>query len=249
MADSTHEMPPKRIQPKPSGVAATTELVERLDDLLKRYLELLDQYTQAREQLSRELSAGYIALAKANFNAPNRVRYGRDFYDERMQALRTVVIDRTIEEKDDAKFRTSIVLAADSEPTPKTEPEADANEKPASKPPPSSSSPTDPQISKYPTPPPDLPQLSKDDDTSEEEGKEDGEEEEDKEDKRKKQQRQRDPIRWFGILVPQALRSAQGSFVGAVETAVPRTLNLATEMRELEIEIGRARKAMRKSGG
>ncbi|KAK8156038.1 hypothetical protein IWX90DRAFT_516941 [Phyllosticta citrichinensis] len=247
MAESTHAMPPERIQPKLSGAAATTELVERLDDLLKRYLELLDQYTQAREQLSTELSAGYIALAKANFNAPNRVRYGRDFYDERTQALRTV----TIEERDDAKFRASIVLAADSEPTEKVK----VDEKPASTPPPPSSPPTDPEVSKYPTPPPDSPSDAAqpsgvDSGASQEEKEQEGQQEKDEEEQKRKQQqqRQRDPIRWFGILVPQALRSAQGIFVGAVETAVPQTLNLAAEMRELEIEIGRARKAIRKSG-
>ena len=29
---------------------------------------------------------GFLELAKANFLNPNRIRYGQDFYDERMQA-------------------------------------------------------------------------------------------------------------------------------------------------------------------
>lgn len=31
---------------------------------------------------------GHLSLAQANFSNPNRVRYGQDFYDERMQASR-----------------------------------------------------------------------------------------------------------------------------------------------------------------
>lgn len=81
-------------------------------------------------------------------------------------------------------------------------------------------------------------------------------EEEKEDDKSSKKQSKRngqksrpdDPIRWFGILVPPALRSAQGSFVRAVESSVPNLVDLAAEMRELEIEIGRTRKAIRKNG-
>ncbi|KAL1385557.1 hypothetical protein HDK64DRAFT_276438 [Phyllosticta capitalensis] len=244
MAD-TQTMPPGRIQPKSQGVAANEELVEKLDGLLKRYLTLLDQYTRAREQLSGELSAGYIQLAKANFNAPNRIRYGPDFYDERMQALRTVTID----EQDDAEVRVSIAspFSSEDKSTPsqkdvKPAPESDAPPAPAD------------SESKYPTPPPDSPhteavQSSAPSPDAPADDASSKPEVDDKGDDRKKKQQQRDPIRWFGILVPQALRSAQGSFVAAVEGSVPSTLNLATEMRELEIEIGRARKAIRKSGG
>ena len=40
---------------------------------------------------------GYIALAQANFSNSNRIRYGQDFYDERMQA--TVIVYETISYK------------------------------------------------------------------------------------------------------------------------------------------------------
>ena len=33
---------------------------------------------------------GYISLAQANFSNPHRIRYGQDFYDERMQATTRV---------------------------------------------------------------------------------------------------------------------------------------------------------------
>jgi vacuolar-type H+-ATPase subunit D/Vma8 len=58
----------------------------------------------------------------------------------------------------------------------------------------------------------------------------------------------RDPLRWFGVLVPSPLRSAQTSFVSAVETSIPDLLNVQQELRTLEIEIGRTRKSLKKLG-
>lgn len=79
-------------------------LVRSLDDLLERYLHLLDQYGTLQQSLARLLSRvtsnelsfdcthseyaqGYLSLAQANFSNPNRARYGRDHYDDRMKAL------------------------------------------------------------------------------------------------------------------------------------------------------------------
>jgi hypothetical protein len=55
-----------------------------------------------------------------------------------------------------------------------------------------------------------------------------------------------DPIRWFGVLVPPALRSAQTSFVTAVEGPILELSTLEKDMRQQEIEIGRARKQLKK---
>ena len=55
-----------------------------------------------------------------------------------------------------------------------------------------------------------------------------------------------DSIRWFGILVPPALRAAQASFVSAVEEPVPRVATLIKELRKQEIDIGRLRKQIKK---
>jgi hypothetical protein len=55
-----------------------------------------------------------------------------------------------------------------------------------------------------------------------------------------------DPLRWFGILVPPALRSAQSSFVSVVEGPIPQLANVARELRSQEIEIGRVRKQIKK---
>lgn len=45
------------------------------------------------------------------------------------------------------------------------------------------------------------------------------------------------PLRWFGVLVPPSLRSAQESFVSAVEGAVPRLASVIAEMHEVEGQI------------
>jgi hypothetical protein len=57
-----------------------------------------------------------------------------------------------------------------------------------------------------------------------------------------------DPIRWYGVLVPPALRAAQSQFVSAVEGPIPRVVNLSKELKILEIEVGRTRKTMKKLG-
>ncbi|KAE9981773.1 hypothetical protein BLS_007008 [Venturia inaequalis] len=56
----------------------------------------------------------------------------------------------------------------------------------------------------------------------------------------------RDPIRWFGLLVPPSLRSAQSKFIGIAEGPVPQLVTLTKELRALEIEIGRTRKSIKK---
>lgn len=55
-----------------------------------------------------------------------------------------------------------------------------------------------------------------------------------------------DPLRWFGILVPPALRSAQSSFVAAVHDAVPGLVELQGQMRMAEVGISRLRKRIAK---
>lgn len=68
--------------------------VSHIDQLLERYLGLLDEYTTLRESLNKAQAAMYQNLARANFTAERGIRYGQDFYDERMQASRTLTIKR-----------------------------------------------------------------------------------------------------------------------------------------------------------
>ncbi|KAF2703899.1 hypothetical protein K504DRAFT_166217 [Pleomassaria siparia CBS 279.74] len=54
------------------------------------------------------------------------------------------------------------------------------------------------------------------------------------------------PLRWFGILVPPALKAAQGSFTCAVEGPVPHVASLVKKLRKQEMDIGRLRKQIKK---
>jgi hypothetical protein len=56
----------------------------------------------------------------------------------------------------------------------------------------------------------------------------------------------KDPIRWYGFSVPSSLRVAQAQFTTVVKTPVPRILHVTQEMRQLENEIGRLRKMIKK---
>lgn len=53
------------------------------------------------------------------------------------------------------------------------------------------------------------------------------------------------PLNWFGILVPPALKASQAAFQNAI-TKVPRLAALDLQMRDLEIEIRRTRKKLSK---
>ncbi|KAF4541382.1 uncharacterized protein LTHEOB_8778 [Lasiodiplodia theobromae] len=236
---------------------AGNHLEAALDELLKRYLLLLDQYTQARQQLSSDLSSGYISLAQANFNPSSRVRYGQDFYDERMQALRRVTIGET-----ESKLHRSIrLLEPPEEPTSDetktktadaTDNKKEGTDKNSTEEAPVSVAELslDPDAKNTAESPEAQPGEAREPPGSNVDGNGNKRDDSDKikeKEKASKKPRTDDPIRWFGIFVPPALRSAQGSFIRAVEGPVPRLLDLAAEMRELEIEIGRARKAIRKS--
>jgi hypothetical protein len=62
----------------------------------------------------------------------------------------------------------------------------------------------------------------------------------------KKTARSVDPLHWFGILVPPALRAAQSNFITAVEGSVPQLATVARDLRSQEIEIGRVKKQIKK---
>ena len=57
-----------------------------------------------------------------------------------------------------------------------------------------------------------------------------------------------DPLKWFGILIPPALRVSQAAFQNAI-TMVPKLAALDVEMRALEIEIRRTRKKVKRLEG
>lgn len=165
--------------------------MQKLDELLEQYLNTLDQYQKAREQLSNHLSSGYMALAQANFNNSAGRRYGQDYYDERMQAQRIMSISGVEGLSEDVvQYRCTKVMDLDATTS------------------------------------------SKEEDSSEQVDE--------------AKHKSRDPLRWFGVLVPQPLRTAQASFTTAIEASIPDISNLQQTLRGLEIEIGRTRKSIKK---
>ncbi|RCI13710.1 hypothetical protein L249_7956 [Ophiocordyceps polyrhachis-furcata BCC 54312] len=140
---------------------------EHIDRLLQRYLDLLDQYTKLRAQLSTLLARVYRDLARANFSAERGMRYGESHYDGRMRATRLLSLN------EDAG-QPVIVIAR-------------------------------PGDGEQPTP-------------------------------------CKDPLRWFGMSVPTALRTAQSQSVEAVERIIPALVSVQAEMLAVEIEVRRARK-------
>ena len=53
------------------------------------------------------------------------------------------------------------------------------------------------------------------------------------------------PLTWFGVLVPPALRASQSSFKDAV-SFIPTLVTLGNQMGEIEIEVRRTRKRLSK---
>ncbi|KAM3449696.1 hypothetical protein MY3296_006673 [Beauveria thailandica] len=175
----------------------TSEAADRtIDELLERYLGLLDQHATLRASLAATQRDTFQSLARANFSAPRGARYGPDQYDARMQASRRVVI--TVEEEsgpptftvtDDAvRLGGGVEAKEEKEVAGKGVAAAAAAVR-------------------------------------------------------------NDPIRWFGVLVPQALRDAQRHARTAVQDVIPRLASVEAEMAHVEIEVRRARKRRAKASG
>jgi coiled-coil domain-containing protein 115 len=79
----------------------------------------------------------------------------------------------------------------------------------------------------------------------EETEKEDGDGDEEKQKGRGK----RDPLRMFGILTPQSLRTAQKDAIEMVKVIIPKLVSIDAEMKEVEIQVRRARKFRGKAEG
>ncbi|KAF7560016.1 hypothetical protein G7046_g4126 [Stylonectria norvegica] len=65
---------------------------QHVDEMLERYLDLLDEYTRLRQSLSQLQSGVYQNIARANFSGERGMRYGQNHFDERMQASRLLQI-------------------------------------------------------------------------------------------------------------------------------------------------------------
>jgi len=190
---------------------------DTIDNLLERYLGLVDEYTKLRAALT-DLQAGlYQDIARANFAAERGIRYGQDFYDDRMQSLRRLLITQESDADDDAGYAGFKVVARVS---------TDSGEGQG---PESHGTGTDP-------------------------GDDQGDEKPEAEAAEAAQpaaaastQKQRDPLRWFGLLAPMPLRQAQARAVQAVEQMIPRLASIDAEMAAVEIQVRRARKRRAKA--
>jgi coiled-coil domain-containing protein 115 len=258
MAESTIPTPSQT----PLSVALPSEpklvpeaSLERLDSLLETYLELLDEYTTLRTQLSKQFSDGFFSLARANHTSPtlgSGRRYGEEGYDERMKAHRKIVYS-TRDSKRDENWNTTedgnagtLVRSQRLEPSDskadtspgyrmsiqKTKASLNSQET-------ASSDETDtnkqrvtdaalqndePTSSPFENAPPTTTKPAFPFST-----------------KTKPAPSNRDPLNWYGILIPPPLRQAQAFFISAVESSVPQLLNTSASMHDLEARITKLR--------
>ena len=253
MAESTIPTPPQT----PPFAAPSSEpesfprvSLRRLDNLLETYLELLDEYTTLRTQLSKQFSDGFFALARANHMSANLGsgrRYGEEGYDERMKAQRRIVYSvedsrlgherngTDIEDVDSHSeaekkpqvaaqpgCRISIQKTKDIAVLDKTSTSHPENESVAGE-----SSTSAHTADSAHRPPPSAKSESSSETTAKVEAK--------------PPPSDRDPLKWYGILIPLPLRQAQASFIPAVETSIPELLNVCAAMHELEIRVTKLR--------
>ncbi|KAI1376712.1 hypothetical protein F4677DRAFT_71363 [Hypoxylon crocopeplum] len=195
---------------------------DHVDKLLERYLHLLHEYTTLREQLNGLQTGIYQNIARANFAAERGMRFGQDYYDDRMQASRRVAITTTSDQDSAARFA---VLAMEEE---HVEAES-AQAAQAADPPGSEKGVT----------------VGGDDDDTVSDGNREGMKDGDTNTPSRK--KPKDPLRWFGLLTPMALRQAQAQGVEAVEHVIPKLVSVNAQMAQVEIEVRRARKKRAKT--
>ncbi|KAL5085736.1 hypothetical protein Trisim1_009949 [Trichoderma cf. simile WF8] len=197
---------------------------QHIDSLLERYLNLIDEYTRLREELSKLQAGVFQNIARANFTGERGMRYGQDHYDERMRALR--VLDITPGGDDVPIFAIkSLNSPVDDEGLKEDEKRGDSSD-------------GDKATAKENS------EANPEDEQSPEDQSEDKEKEEEK---IKTKKATNNPLRWFGILAPAPLRTAQTLSIQAVEEVIPRLISVNAKMEHVEIEIRRARKKRAKA--
>ncbi|THY05060.1 hypothetical protein D6D01_10041 [Aureobasidium pullulans] len=213
------------------------ELRDQLDALWEKHLTLLDSYHQAQQQLAHHFSSGFFDLAQATFKSTTRVRYGQEYYDDRMQAT------RRFEALTDDNDLPCLALKADD-----TSPSTDTSNKHSTKSGEKSSDKeakekkTDQSEQQQPTPPSTPPRDTEEEKLSEEQDKSKTTSGQDK-----AQKKPRDPLHWYGILVPPALRASQKSFISAIESPLIEAANSAQALRFVAVEIRKLRKDIKKA--
>ena len=200
------------------------ELRDQLDALWEKHLTLLDSYHQAQQQIARHFSSGFFDLAQATFKSTTRVRYGQEYYDDRMQA--TTRFEASVDNKD----VSHLALKPNDTPSPSTKhSDKESSEK-------STNSKDEPNKQRQEEKP------------DQQEEKDKSEEQEDKpDDKERTHTKVRDPLHWFGILVPPSLRAFQKSFKSAIHDPVIDAANSAQALRRVDMDIRKLRKDIKKA--
>ncbi|KAK5164373.1 uncharacterized protein LTR77_010069 [Saxophila tyrrhenica] len=212
-----------------------SDLHDRLDDIWASYLEHLDNYTKAQKLLQKHMIAGFLSLARANFNSRDGVtRYGKDFYHERAVASRRAAVWT-----DGPNGKVEVELVSWRE-EPKDEPASkDEDQK------------DDPTEAKQQPSPPATPEptTKQSDDTDADTSHEsDGKASANKSStSTTKLPLASDPLRWFGILIPRELRSAHTSFCAALDEAAVGAINATRSMRKCEVEVRKLRKDIKRA--
>ncbi|KAF4782731.1 hypothetical protein HER10_EVM0002334 [Colletotrichum scovillei] len=208
-----------------------------IDSLLERYLVLLDEYTALRERLSGTQAGIYQNIARANFSAERGVRYGPDYYDERMRASRTLEV--AVDDTGVPHFEVvKVAEGGDAVTDPKTE-ATEAAAATATK---------NDDVDEAPSVEPEgVASVGGGQTEKEAEEKDEAENEKEKTKQKKKKKKSNDPLRWFGILAPMPLRQAQSLSVQAMQDIIPRLVSVDAEMKDIEIEVRRARKRRAKA--
>ncbi|KAJ5768069.1 hypothetical protein N7533_000652 [Penicillium manginii] len=227
-----------------------SELLQSLDVLLEQYLHLLDRQQKLQYGLAKELSSGFLALAHANYTCPPGRRYGADYYDERMKAIRKISIrtepdEHVTKEKENSENPTQLQTQA-----PETQYSFALNRIPQRTSVSESQETTETEGNTLSTTEhlqTETPAPSNDGEDAKESSSEENSDDTKssvKSNAPKKKFHSDDPIHWYGILVPASLRNAQRSFTEATQSQVPELAGVIVEMRSLEQRITKIRKEL-----
>lgn len=218
---------------------------DRLDKLWEIHLGLLDQYVKAQQEIQKHLSSGFFSLARAQSSATSGRRYGQDWYDERMKATqRTQVSDGQTDLDSDA-IATGVqslkIFITSEDPQESTKEEISKD----------STAEAGKEAPRQQPSPPGTPEPEH---SSEQANNEEPEDD--------KKPRISDPLRWYGILVPPELKRTQASFTSLLQSRdtledkdedtsdqgpIANAINAARGLREIEADIRKTRKAVKKA--
>ncbi|KAK0709063.1 hypothetical protein B0T26DRAFT_678536 [Lasiosphaeria miniovina] len=214
--------PQQQQQPHQAPSRNVADYDDAVDSLLLRYLSLLDEYTRLRAALGALQSTVFQSLARANFTAERGVRrYGQDYYDERMQATRRLRVTTPGAGAGGSPVFEVVVHSPEEDDKDEGE-AAEVEVEPANG--------VDEQQANEEKPNEQQQQPAQNNNKT-----------------KKKKPKPHDPLRWFGVLTPMALRAAQGQAVEAVHDLVPRLATVSAEMAGVEVEVRRTRKKRAKA--